>query len=102
METDSSLSLVHQMQTTKKIAASVPHHFFPYFVIIFTLISNTVQYLERSNLSVDIPTVKGKWPYRYVSEFPLRYKWVTSKQSKMFGFAIQCATMVVEVVTYRS
>ncbi|KRX82298.1 hypothetical protein T06_14293 [Trichinella sp. T6] len=29
---------------------------------------------EVSNLlPVDIPTVKGKWPYRYVSEFPLRY-----------------------------
>ncbi|KRZ93800.1 hypothetical protein T08_14840 [Trichinella sp. T8] len=38
METDSSLSLVHQMQTTKKIAASVPHHFFPYFVIILIIV----------------------------------------------------------------
>ncbi|KRY44133.1 hypothetical protein T03_12216, partial [Trichinella britovi] len=29
---------------------------------------------EESNyLPVDIPSVKGKWPYRYVSELPLRY-----------------------------
>ncbi|KRX39638.1 hypothetical protein T05_14172 [Trichinella murrelli] len=54
---------------------------------------------ESNHLPVDIPSVKGKWPYRYVSELPFR---VTSKQSKMFGFAVQCATMVVEVVTYRS
>ncbi|KRX13029.1 hypothetical protein T07_10394 [Trichinella nelsoni] len=56
---------------------------FPYFVLIFTPISNRVQYLERvksNHLPVDIPTVKGMWPYRYVSDLPLR---VTSKQSKM-------------------
>ncbi|KRY48130.1 hypothetical protein T03_13429 [Trichinella britovi] len=30
--------------------------------------------IAESNLPVDIPTVKGKWPYRYVSEFPLRVR----------------------------
>ncbi|KRX69829.1 hypothetical protein T06_5927, partial [Trichinella sp. T6] len=30
-------------------------------------------YLKSNLLPVDILTVKGKWPYRYVSEFPLRY-----------------------------
>ncbi|KRY48156.1 hypothetical protein T03_4021 [Trichinella britovi] len=28
---------------------------------------------ESNHLPVDIPSVKGKWPYRYVSELPLRY-----------------------------
>ncbi|KRX64401.1 hypothetical protein T09_12984 [Trichinella sp. T9] len=28
--------------------------------------------IAESNLLVDIPFVKGKWPYRYVSELPLR------------------------------
>ncbi|KRY43713.1 hypothetical protein T03_3706 [Trichinella britovi] len=34
----------------------------------------------QSNLPVDIPTVKGKWPYRYVSEFPLRQMTATQAQ----------------------
>ncbi|KRX13028.1 hypothetical protein T07_10747 [Trichinella nelsoni] len=42
----------------------------------FTPISNRVQYLERvksNHLPVDIPTVKGMWPYRYVSDLPLHF-----------------------------
>ncbi|KRX16656.1 hypothetical protein T07_6808 [Trichinella nelsoni] len=79
---------------------SAPHHFFPYFAIIFTPISNIVQYLERvksNHLPVDIPTVKGKWPYRYVFDLPLRY--VKAIEN---GFAMQCATIAVEGATYRS
>ncbi|KRX74056.1 hypothetical protein T06_9239 [Trichinella sp. T6] len=28
---------------------------------------------DSNHLPVDIPSVKGKWPYRYLSELPLRY-----------------------------